>query len=130
MLCGRVASTTSNRGQRCGKIRIARLMREGGLRPMQMRRFRPRTTEEAEGSSGRCTNHFADPALGHFEDFLNVCERFSSARRAYDFPSLRIALSKDRSATSRLSRPFSFSSSLSRLTVSVFAPPNSCRHRW
>jgi transposase InsO family protein len=32
-------------GQRCGKNRIARLMRESGLRPTQKRRFRPVTTD-------------------------------------------------------------------------------------
>jgi putative transposase len=32
-------------GQRCGKNRVARLMRESGLRARQKRRFRPRTTE-------------------------------------------------------------------------------------
>lgn len=32
-------------GQRCGKNRIARLMRLEGLRPRQKRRFRPRTTD-------------------------------------------------------------------------------------
>ena len=80
-------------------------------------------------------------------------DRFAFARRAYHFPSaisLRIALSKDRSATSRLSLPFclgfaspfglptagylaplgSFSSSFSRFIVSSFAPAYSCRHRW
>ncbi len=31
-------------GQRCGKNRIGRLMREGGLRARQKRRFRPQTT--------------------------------------------------------------------------------------
>jgi putative transposase len=32
-------------GHRCGKNRVARLMRESGLRARQKRRFRPRTTE-------------------------------------------------------------------------------------
>jgi transposase InsO family protein len=32
-------------GQRCGKNRIARLMRESGLRPRQKGRFRPTTTD-------------------------------------------------------------------------------------
>lgn len=32
-------------GQRCGKNRLARLMREDGLRPKQKRRFRPCTTD-------------------------------------------------------------------------------------
>ena len=32
-------------GQRCGKNRVARLMRESGLRARQKRRFRPRTTD-------------------------------------------------------------------------------------
>ena len=36
-------------GQRCGKNRIARLMRESGLRPRQKRRFRPCTTDSPHG---------------------------------------------------------------------------------
>jgi transposase InsO family protein len=32
-------------GRRCGKNRVARLMREASLRPKQKRRFRPRTTD-------------------------------------------------------------------------------------
>ena len=32
-------------GRRCGKNRVARLMRQGGLRPKQKRRFRPQTTQ-------------------------------------------------------------------------------------
>jgi len=36
-------------GQRCGKNRIARLMRESGLRPRQKRRFRPCTTDSRHG---------------------------------------------------------------------------------
>ena len=41
----RVRLDLQDRGQRCGKNRIARLMRLEGLRPRQKRRFRPRTTE-------------------------------------------------------------------------------------
>jgi transposase InsO family protein len=43
--CLRVRLDLQERGQRCGKNRIARLMRESGLRPRQKRRFRPRTTD-------------------------------------------------------------------------------------
>jgi len=43
--CLRVRLDLQGRGQRCGKNRIARLMRESGLRPRQKRRFRPRTTD-------------------------------------------------------------------------------------
>ena len=43
--CPRVRLDLQDLGQRCGKNRIARLMREGGLRPRQKRRFRPRTTD-------------------------------------------------------------------------------------
>ena len=71
--------------------------------------------------------------LHHGQLVLHMHHGFSFALRAYHFPSatsLRIALSSDRSATSFLSRMFSFSSSLSRLTVSSLAPPYSCRHRW
>jgi hypothetical protein len=60
------------------------------------------------------------PALRHLELAFQVSDRFTFARRAYHFPtviSLSIALSKACSATNFLSLPFSFSSSLSRLTV-------------
>ena len=43
--CLRVRLDLQDRGQHCGKNRIARLMRESGLRPRQKRRFRPRTTD-------------------------------------------------------------------------------------
>jgi putative transposase len=43
--CPRVRLDLQERGQRCGKNRIARLMRESGLRTRQKRRFRPRTTD-------------------------------------------------------------------------------------
>ena len=43
--CLRVRLDLQDHGQRCGKNRIARLMRESGLRPRQKRRFRPRTTD-------------------------------------------------------------------------------------
>jgi putative transposase len=43
--CQRVRLDLQEQGQRCGKTRIARLMREAGLRPKQKRRFRPCTTE-------------------------------------------------------------------------------------
>lgn len=36
-------------GHRCGKNRVARLMREAGLRAKQKRRFRPRTTDSRHG---------------------------------------------------------------------------------
>jgi putative transposase len=32
-------------GERCGRLRVARLMRRAGLRARQKRRFRPRTTD-------------------------------------------------------------------------------------
>ena len=35
-------------GKRCGKNRVARLMRESGLRARQKRRFRPRTTDSGD----------------------------------------------------------------------------------
>jgi len=43
--CLRVRLDLLDRGQRCGKNRIARLRRQSGLRPQQKRRFRPRTTD-------------------------------------------------------------------------------------
>jgi transposase InsO family protein len=39
------------RGHRCGRRRIARLMRQQGLRPWQKRRFVPRTTDSSHGRS-------------------------------------------------------------------------------
>ena len=53
-----------------------------------------------------------------------------SLRSAPPTSSLSIALSKALSATIRLSRPLSFSSSLSRLTVSSRAPPYCSFQRW
>jgi putative transposase len=41
----RVRADLRDLGERCGKNRIGRLMREQGLRPAQKRRFRPKTTE-------------------------------------------------------------------------------------
>jgi putative transposase len=43
--CLRVRRDLQERGQHCGKNRIARLMREDRLRPTQKRRFRPFTTD-------------------------------------------------------------------------------------
>ena len=43
--CRRVRADLAAEGQRCGKQRIARLMRQERLRPRQKRRFRPRTTD-------------------------------------------------------------------------------------
>src|SRR5262245_19688981 len=43
--CLRIGWDLRERGERCGKNRIARLMREEGLRPRQKRRFRPCTTQ-------------------------------------------------------------------------------------
>jgi len=41
----RVRADLRDLGERCGKNRIGRLMREQGLRPVQKRRFRPKTTD-------------------------------------------------------------------------------------
>ena len=43
--CRRVQADLRQEGVRCGKDRVRRLMREAGLRPVQKRRFRPRTTD-------------------------------------------------------------------------------------
>lgn len=45
----RIRLDLADLGERCGKNRIARLMREQGLRPKQKRRFRPRTTDSRHG---------------------------------------------------------------------------------
>jgi transposase InsO family protein len=44
-VCLRIRWDLRERGERCGKNRVARLMREEGLRPRQKRPFRPRTTD-------------------------------------------------------------------------------------
>jgi len=41
----RLREDLRDRGIRCGKNRVARLMREEGIRPRQKRRFRPQTTD-------------------------------------------------------------------------------------
>jgi putative transposase len=41
----RITHALRKTGRRCGKNRIARLMRQSGLRPKQKRRFRPQTTQ-------------------------------------------------------------------------------------
>ena len=41
----RVRADLRDLGERCGKNRIGRLLREQGLRPAQKRRFRPKTTD-------------------------------------------------------------------------------------
>jgi putative transposase len=41
----RMVQALRKTGRRCGKNRIARLMRQNGLRPRQKRRFRPQTTQ-------------------------------------------------------------------------------------
>ena len=43
--CRRVRADLAALGQRCGKNRLARLMRQARLCPRQKRRFRPTTTE-------------------------------------------------------------------------------------
>lgn len=43
----RLTEALRSRGHRCGKNRVARLMRQSGLRPRQKRRFRPQTTDSS-----------------------------------------------------------------------------------
>ena len=43
--CPRMTMALRQQGVRCGKNRVARLMREAGLRPKQKRRWRPTTTD-------------------------------------------------------------------------------------
>ena len=81
--CLRVRFDLQDRGQRCGKNRIARLMRESGLRPRQKRRFRPRTTEEAEGTSGGRQGGRADSRHDH-----PVAENWLAKVLAPDRPGL------------------------------------------
>ena len=99
-------------------------------------------------------DHLAGPALAPIQVVLQMQDRLTFALRAHHVASalrrcpegclrqsvslrsapptssLSIALSKALSATIRLSRPLSFSSSLSRLTVSSRAPPYYSFQRW
>ena len=52
-------------GERCGKNRVARLLRAQGLRARQKRRFRPCTTEAEEGNSGGRQGGRADSRHAH-----------------------------------------------------------------
>jgi hypothetical protein len=66
----------------------------------------------------RLTQYPTRPSLRHSKLLTHMSDRPAEFSRAQKFPrtaSLRMSLSNDRSATSFLSRPFSFSSSLSRL---------------
>jgi transposase InsO family protein len=45
----RLQVALARQGQRCGKNRVARLMRQAGLRARQKRRYRPRTTQSNHG---------------------------------------------------------------------------------
>lgn len=45
----RIHATLRRAGERCGKNRVARLMRQQGLRAKQKRRFRPQTTQSQHG---------------------------------------------------------------------------------
>src|SRR4051794_37272668 len=78
----------------------------------------------AQGSAG--------PTLGDLERRHRTGDGLSPPGRAHEFPraaSLRIALSRLRSATRALSRAFSLSSSLSRFISSALMPPNWLRQR-
>jgi len=83
----------------------------------------------------RCSwlfQEFARPPLGNSKAIPYCINRFSLPVRAQKFPdatSCNIALSSERSATSFLSRAFSFSRSLSLRAWSVLRPPYSFRHR-
>ena len=76
-----------------------------------------------------------DPAGMAFRELILALDRFDclpAPVRRYKFPSatsFRICFSRDRSATSRLSRAFSRSSSLKLLACSISRPPYSLRHR-
>ena len=104
----------------------------------------------------RLPGHLASPALARTEALLQMQDGLALALRAHhvastlrccpagkgaaplavsfhsapSVSSLSIALSRAWSATIRLSRPFSFSSSLRRLTVSSLAPPYCSLQRW
>ncbi len=80
----------------------------------------------------RLTQNPACPPFRDPELLSNLVDHLASPRRAQKFgyaASFRIALSRDRSATTRFSRAFSFSSSFRRLAWSVRRPPYSFRQR-
>ena len=66
----------------------------------------------------RLAQYLTRPSLRHLEFLAHMSDRPTQLGRAQKFPrtaSLRMSLSNERLATSFLSLPFSFSSSLSRL---------------
>src|ERR1019366_9693687 len=78
------------------------------------------------------SGHPASPPLRDAEHLAEVHDGVSPARRAQKFPratSLSIQLSRVRSATTRLSRPFSSLSRRSSLASSAFMPPYWLRQR-
>gem|GEM_PF-1938952 len=94
-----------------------------------LQRFRAAVTV----GGARLAHHPAGPALAHIEGCPQVVDSFSAANRAHHFPrliSLSMSMSRACSATSFLSREFSFSSSLRRSTVGSSAPSNCFYQRW
>jgi len=80
----------------------------------------------------RLTKSPASSSLGHAQLLLDVSDGLPSASRAQKFPlatSLRIERPRAWSATIFFRRPFSFSSSRSRLAWSSLRPPYSFRQR-
>ena len=80
----------------------------------------------------RLAHHPACPPLRDTQPRPHLHHGRASSGRAQKFPeatSLRMAVSKAWSATTRLRRAFSFSSSLSRLAWSSRNPPYSRRQR-
>src|SRR6266511_709223 len=80
----------------------------------------------------RLPQHAAGAALGHAEGLLEVTRRLSPLGGGQNFfctTSWSICLSRANSATRRLRRAFSTSSSLRRLASSAFMPPYWLRQR-
>ena len=78
-------------------------------------------------------DQLARPPLRHAEHPLQMLDRAAPAGRAHQFPrpsSFSAWIWSSLSATIRLSRAFSISSSLSRRTSSAFNPPYWARQRW
>ena len=68
-------------------------------------------------SGSGLTEYLTGPSLGDFKFLTDILHYYASLRQAQKFPreaSLRMALSRERSATSRFKREFSCSSSLRR----------------
>ena len=97
--------------------------------PLKQHLYRVRQLHESDLAQGYGSVHLPSALARKYPNAAREWiwqYAFPAARRAHHFPfsvSSRICLSKVKSATSFFSRPFSISSSLSRLASSAFIPP-------